>query len=118
MDEWCCRVNRVLWDGSIAVAMLPAEMDVTNADEIREHLLSIVNQGASVLVADMGRTTFCDSAGVTVLVRTFRRATEGGTRFRLVLTNPAVLRVLEITGVDRRIDTYATVAEALGSGQA
>jgi anti-sigma B factor antagonist len=107
--------NRVLWDGQVAVVTLVAEIDVTNADEVREQLLSVVNQGASVLIADMSQTTFCDSAGVTALVRAYRRATEGGTKFRAVVTSLAVRRVLEITGVDRLIDTYPTVAKALGS---
>jgi anti-sigma B factor antagonist len=106
---------RVLWDGSVAVAALPDEIDITNADQTREQLLTIINHGATVLVADMSRTTFCDSAGITALVRAFRRATEGGTKFRLVTTGPAVLRVLEITGVDRLIDVFGTLAEALGS---
>ncbi|MBV9446314.1 MAG: STAS domain-containing protein [Streptosporangiaceae bacterium] len=102
-------------EGDIVIVTLPAEIDVTNADEIREQLLSAANQGASVLVADMTQTTFCDSSGITALVRGFRRANENGTKFRLATTSPAVLRVLEITGVDRLIDVYSTIAEALGS---
>ena len=105
----------MLWDGQVAVVTLAEEIDVTIADEIREHLLSVVNQGATTLIVDMSQTTFCDSAGVTALVRAHRRATEDGTKFRAVVTSPAVSRVLEITGVDRLIDIYPTVAEALGS---
>lgn len=106
---------RVLWDGPVAVATLPEEIDVSNAAETREQLLTIINQGATVLVADMSRTTFCDSSGVTALVRAFRRANEGGTKFRLVASSPMVMRVLGITGVDRLIDVSGTLAEALGS---
>lgn len=107
--------NRDIWDGQVAVVTLPAEIDITNVDEVRERLLSAASQGASVLVADMSQTTFCDSAGVTALVRAFRRANENGTKFRLATTSSSVLRVLEITGVDRLIDVYPTVSEALGS---
>jgi len=99
----------------VAVATLPEEIDVTNADEVREQLLTIINLGATVLVADMSRSTFLDSAGITALVRAFRRANEGGTKFRLVATGPAVLRVLEVTGVDRLIDVFGSLSEALGS---
>ena len=119
MTGWCGRVategNRDIWDGQVAVVTLPAEIDITNVDEVRERLLSAASQGASVLVADMSQTTFCDSAGVTALVRAFRRANENGTKFRLATTSSSVLRVLEITGVDRLIDVYPTVSEALGS---
>jgi len=103
----------VLWIGQVAVVTLPAEVDVTNAEAVREDLLSILSQGATLLVADMSKTSFCDSAGVSALVRTFRRASTGASTVRLVVSTPAVQRVLSITGVDRLIDTYPSVAASL-----
>jgi anti-sigma B factor antagonist len=97
------------------VAVTPPEVDISIADAVREELLAVVNAGATVLIADMSRTTFCDSAGVRALVRTFQRATASGTKMRLVVGTPAVERVLQITGVDRLIETYPSVAAALGS---
>ena len=63
----------VLWIGRTAVITLPVEIDITNADQVREDLLSVVNQGAALLVADLSKTTFCDSSGISALARTFRR---------------------------------------------
>ena len=103
----------VLWIGQVAVVMLPAEIDVTNADTVREELLSALNQGAALLVADLSTTSFCDSAGVSALVRTFRRAATSESSMRLVVSTPAVQRVLSITGVDRLVDTYPSVAASL-----
>jgi anti-sigma B factor antagonist len=109
-----------LWIGHVAVVTLPVEIDVTNADPIREELLAVLNQGAVLLVADMSKTDFCDSSGVSALVRVFRRAATSATALRLVVTTPAVLRVLSITGVDRLVDVYPSVAASLAgpSGQA
>ena len=94
---------------------LPEEIDITIADTVREELLSVINQGADVMIADMSRTRFCDSAGVSALVRAFRRATSNGTKMRLVVGGPAVERVLTLTGVDRLIEVYPSVRAALGS---
>jgi anti-sigma B factor antagonist len=102
-----------LWIGQVAVVALPAEIDVSNADAIREDLLSVVNRGAVLLIADMSQTTFCDSAGVSALVRTFRRAAESASEMRLVVSTPAVQRVLSIAGVDRLIDIYPSVTASL-----
>jgi anti-sigma B factor antagonist len=109
----------VLWIGQVAVVTLPAEIDVTNADMIREELLSVMNQGAVLLVADMSKTNFCDSAGVSALVRTFRRASASASVMRLVVSTPVVQRVLSMTGVDRLVDVYPSVAASLAgqSGQ-
>ena len=68
----------VLWIGRTAVMSLPVEIDITNADRVREDLLSVLNQGAVLLIADLSRTTFCDSAGVGAVARSFRRAKASG----------------------------------------
>jgi anti-sigma B factor antagonist len=103
----------VLWIGQVAVVTLPAEIDVTNADTVREELLGVLNQGAILLIADLSNTSFCDSAGVSALVRTFRRATTSTSAMRLVVGTPAVERVLSITGVDRLVETFPSVAASL-----
>jgi len=94
---------------------LPAEMDVTNADEVREVLLGVVNRGAVSLIADMSKTTFCDSTGVSALVRTFKRANASGGGMCLVVDSPAVHRVLGITGVDHLMPIYPSVAASLAT---
>ncbi len=105
----------VLWIGQVAVVTLPTEIDVTNAGLVREELLSVLNQGAALLIADLSKTSFCDSAGVSALVRAFRRATISASAMRLVVSTPAVQRVLSITGVDRLVDTFPSVAASLAS---
>ena len=94
---------------------LPEEIDITIADTVREELLSVINQGAEIMIADLGKTRFCDSTGVSTLVRAFRRATSNGTKMRLVVGGLAVERVLTLTGVDRLIEIYPSVGAALGS---
>ena len=103
----------VLRVGRAAVVTLPVEIDLTIADRVYENLLSVVNQDLVVLVADMSKTIFCDSAGVRALVRAFRRAEASNCSMRLVVGTTAVQRVLAITGVDRVIDVYPTVAASL-----
>ena len=103
----------MVWLSKTAVVTLPVEIDIANADQIREDLLSILNRGAATLVVDMGGTTFCDSAGMNALVRAFKRASANSAGMRLVVSTPGVRRVLAITGVDRLIDVYPTAAAAL-----
>ncbi len=105
----------VLWIGQVAVVTLPTEIDVTNADMVQEELSSVLNQGAALLIADLSKTSFCDSAGVGALVHTFRRAATSASSMRLVVSTPAVQRVLSITGVDRLVDTFPSVAASLAS---
>jgi len=103
----------VLWVGQAAVLTLPVEIDLSIADQVRDSLLAVIGQGPEVLVADMGKTIFCDSAGVRALVHAFRRARASGCAMRLVVGTTAVQRVLAITGVDHVLDVYPTVGAAL-----
>ena len=43
----------VRWTGRQAVVALPEHIDVSNAGEIREELLWVINRGAAALIADM-----------------------------------------------------------------
>jgi len=103
----------VLWIGRVAMVTLPAEIDITIADAVREDLLSVINKGATLLVADMSATTFCDSSGVSALVRTYRRAMANACDVRLVISSPAVARVLSLTGVDRLMPVFGSIAASL-----
>jgi anti-sigma B factor antagonist len=105
----------VTWSGRTAVVRLPAEIDLTGADVVREALLAALNQAALALIVDMTGTTFCDSSGITALARAARRATATGATLRLAATAPPVLRVLNLVGIDRIIDIYPTVDAALAS---
>ncbi|HLN66536.1 MAG TPA: STAS domain-containing protein [Streptosporangiaceae bacterium] len=105
----------VLRIGQTAVITLPPEIDIVNADQVREDLLWLINQGAVLLIADLSKTTFCDSAGVSALVRSFRRAEASGGRMHLVVSTSPVQRVLALTGVDRLLDIFPNVTAALAA---
>jgi len=78
-------------------------------------MLSALNEGAAGLVADLTPTTFLDSAGVTALVRAVRRASATDATLRLAVTAQPVLRVLSLVGIDRLIQVYPSLADALAS---
>jgi anti-anti-sigma factor len=101
--------------GRTAVVSASGEIDITNAEGLRDALLSALNAGAAALVVDMTSTTFLDSAGITALVRAIRRAAATDTALRLAVTAPPVLRVLHLVGVDRLLDVYPSLTDAMSS---
>jgi len=102
---------KVQWVGQQAVIAIPIEIDVVNAGEIRQALLSAASLGAAALIIDMSGTTFCDSAGVGAIIAAHRQAAATGTQLRLVA--PAVLRILTLTGIHQLIPIYPTLEAAL-----
>ena len=95
--------------------VVPGELDLTIADGLRDALLGVLNAGALGLVVDMTTTTFCDSAGISAITRAVRRAAANDATVRLAVASPAVLRVLELVGIDRLIEVYPDVSAAVAS---
>ena len=100
------------WAGKQAVVTLPEDIDVWNAGQIREQLLSVINRGAAVLIADMTATVSCDYAGGEAVIRAYQRAVISGTDLRLVVTAQIVRRVLSCNGLDRFVSIYPSLEAA------
>jgi anti-sigma B factor antagonist len=105
----------VEWTGRQAVVTLPRHIDVSNAGEIREQLLWVINRGATTLIADMTATVSCDHAGADAIIRAYQRATTNGTQLRLVVTAQIVRRVLSVNGLDRLIPVYPSLEAAVAA---
>jgi anti-anti-sigma factor len=102
----------VQWTGRQAVVALPEHIDEFNAGRIRDQLISVVNSGAAILIADMTATVSCDRAGVDAVAGAYQRATANGSQLRLVVTAQAVRRALSTEGLDRMIALYSSLEAA------
>jgi anti-anti-sigma factor len=102
----------VRWTGRRAIVPLPEHIGLSNAGLIREELLSVINRGATTLIADMTATISCDHAGADAVARAFQRAVISGTELRLAVTAQIVRRVLGINGLDRLVSIYPTLEAA------
>ncbi|MGY1636597.1 STAS domain-containing protein [Geodermatophilus sp. SYSU D00742] len=75
------------------------EVDSSTAPALREAVDDAFASGARELVVDLDAVTFLDSAGLCVLAAAHRRADEEGSRLRVLASNRAVIRPLQITGL-------------------
>jgi anti-anti-sigma factor len=91
----------------------PAEIDITNAGQMRAALLAAAGEGHATIVADLSETAFCDTAGLQVLVLAHRRALAEGGELRLVVRAATLLRLFSLTGVDQVIPNFTGLDEAL-----
>jgi len=105
----------VEWAGRRATVEFPAHIDVTNAGQLRDRLLSVINRGAAVVIADMTGTLSCDHAAVEAIARACQRAAVSGTQLRLVVTAPVIRRVFGIEGLDRLVSIYPSAEAAVAA---
>lgn len=99
--------------GRCVVATMGGECDISDVSLLRERLLGVVASEPSWIVVDLSRLGFIDCAGARVLAGVGRRATLMGGSLAIVAPTAQVGRMIELTGVDRRLATYTDVAAAL-----
>jgi anti-anti-sigma factor len=98
--------------GQVAVMVLPAEIDLSNARTVYEQLRTALAPGVTVLVADLSATTFCDAAGVRDLARAQDAAMACGAELRLAVPLGRVRNVLDLIGPACLMPLYENVADA------
>jgi anti-sigma B factor antagonist len=89
----------VTTSGSSARVSAAGEVDSSSAPQLRERLEEVLDSGVTELTVDLDEVTFLDSAGLCVLAATHRRAAGDGVRLRVLASNRAVLRPMQITGL-------------------
>jgi anti-anti-sigma factor len=102
---------RVIRD--VPAVTAPAEISVTNADQLRIVLLEAASRGTGTLVLDMTSTRQCDAAGWHVLERAQQRAVASQGELRLVIIGAAMHNGLAAAGLNWVIPYYASLGEAV-----
>ena len=102
----------VEWAGGQAVVTLPEHIGISNAGLVRDELLSVINRGATTLIADLTATVSCDQSGAEAVFRAWQRAAANGTELRLVITAQIVARMLRLVGLNRTVSVYPSLDAA------
>ena len=99
------------------VVALPTEIDMVNADRVGQQLGSAFAPGVKTVIADMTATTFCDSSGISMLVRARKQAAANSSQLRLVVPSTAVVRTLTLVRMDSLLPIYRSLSQALAAAQ-
>jgi anti-sigma B factor antagonist len=105
-------------DATTRLIVVRGEIHVTTAPEFSSRLNEAIASGARAVVIDLAAVEFIDSTGLSVLLNGLRRVTRSGGRLALVVTNPTVLRLFEITKLDSTFDIQPSREAALERLQA
>ncbi len=96
------------------IVELPAEIDVTNSDQVRDRLIAALAPGTEIVIADLTSTSFCDSSGVRAILHAHETAVARNTRLRLAVSpEGSVRRVLQLTGAATLMPLYSSLKEAV-----
>jgi anti-sigma B factor antagonist len=90
---------------SVATVRIAGDLDLYTAPEVEAAFTALPDETRHVL-ADLTELAFVDSAGIAALLAAERRLRGGGGSLVLLVDDPRVLRVLEVTGLDRFLSIH------------
>jgi anti-sigma B factor antagonist len=85
------------------------ELAGSGSERLLARLDRLLDKGHRSVVLDLSGVTFCDSSGISALVRGHARASSAAGRLRLSAASPAVTRVLEVAGLARMLGLPSTM---------
>ena len=95
-------------DEPLEIIEVGGEIDVYTAPRLRE----AIDAGHLRLVVDVQRVDFLDSTGLGVLVGALKKVRAGGGSLDIVCTHPRLLKIFEITGLDKVFGLHDSVEAA------
>ncbi|MGD1280882.1 STAS domain-containing protein [Mycobacterium seoulense] len=99
------------------VVRVKGGVDSSTVDEVTAHLTAALRLAethpARLVVVDLQAVDFFGSAALNAMLECHEAGKEAGTAVRLVADHDQVLRPIEVTELDRILDIYPTLPEAL-----
>jgi anti-sigma B factor antagonist len=100
----------------ISLVTVAGDVDLHSAPELRDRLFELVDGDVTRIVLDLSDATFLDSMGLGVVLGTKKRLAAKGGELELVVANPDIRRIFEITMLDRIFELHSSRDVALAGG--
>jgi anti-sigma B factor antagonist len=97
-----------------SVVAVHGELDLNCAEELRAALRNGESPGLRV-VLDLVGTTFIDSTALGVISGAAKTLASSGGSLTVVASDPRIVRIFKLTGLDRSIRVERSLAEAIAS---
>lgn len=101
--------------GKVLVISCPDRVDSTVANDLREIMTNAIEEGEFQLVVNMDKTAFMDSSGLGALVSRIAATRSNSGDVRLACVREPILKLLELTHLDKIFQCFETVESAVVS---
>ena len=84
------------------VADVGGELDIATADVAVRYVSQLIDGHRGPVIVNLAALRFCDAQGLHALVRMATCAERAGRPFRLASPSPLLVKIMRMTGLDRR----------------
>ena len=78
------------------------ELDLASAERAVSYVRDVIDRHRRPVIVDLKALAFCDARGLAALVRMAGYAEKRGRAFRLASPSLSLVKIMRITGLDRR----------------
>lgn len=101
---------------AVVVVAVSGEIDMATRDVVSQALHAHLDATPPGMVIDLSEVEFLGSSGLAVLLQVNERARQCHTRLGIVMSgNPAVTRIIQVSGSAKLLRTYPAITDAVTS---
>ncbi|MCX7426317.1 MAG: STAS domain-containing protein [Planctomycetia bacterium] len=100
--------------GNVIVVHAPEELAAEAAEQFEAYLPTVEREN---VVLDVDKTEILDSAGLAALLNCQDAMARRGGRMKISAANATNRKILEVTRIDRQIEVFSSVIDAVKSFQ-
>lgn len=101
-------------DNGTPVVSVMGDVDIATAPALEQTLLDVTGSGAREVVVDLTGCSFLDSRGLEALTSTRTRLERSNRALALVVSNPSLFRIFQITQVEDWFEIYPSLSALRG----
>ena len=101
-------------DNGTPVVSVMGEVDMATAPSLEQALLDATEDRTGEVIVDLTGCNFFDSTGLHALLATREQLERSNRPLTVALSNPSVLKIFQITGLDELFEIYPSLRAAAG----
>ena len=104
-------------DATTSIVEAEGEVDLYAAPELKRIVWGAIDAGHTHVIVDLTHATFMDSTALGALIGAVKRLRVRDGTLVVASSQPSILRILEITGLDQVVAVHASREEAIAAVQ-
>lgn len=101
--------------GTVTIVDIAGKLTVNDSNQLRDKVRSLLQQGRTQLIVNLGGVPYMDSAGLGELVQAYATATRQGGTLKLLNTTSKLHDLLVITRLATVFESFDSEAAAVAS---
>ena len=100
--------------GGVHIVQIEGQVRISTQNEFKDHLDRISSEfGSGTVLLDLAGISYMNSAGIGIIVDSFKKFREQGGHLALCSLSADIFRLFEVTKLNRFIDIFEDEAAAL-----